>query len=133
MVIGKLVFENCRYTWRFFYIVHLAVLRMCFMCIKALFVMYLTSFKYNKATKPGTLPHQGCDCKDGDCTSGSCACSALGVRCWYSRGRLLPSFPYHDPPMLFECNQTCGCNLVRYILISPDKLHLPEKILILTI
>ncbi|XP_026728846.1 histone-lysine N-methyltransferase EHMT2 isoform X2 [Trichoplusia ni] len=54
---------------------------------------------------------QGCDCKDGDCTSGSCACTALGVRCWYSRGRLLPSFPYHDPPMLFECNQTCGCNL----------------------
>ncbi|CAH0600851.1 unnamed protein product [Chrysodeixis includens] len=54
---------------------------------------------------------QGCECKDGDCTSGTCACTALGVRGWYARGRLLPSFPYHDPPMLFECNQTCGCNL----------------------
>ncbi|KAJ8734342.1 hypothetical protein PYW07_014893 [Mythimna separata] len=56
---------------------------------------------------------QGCECKEGDCTSGSCACSALGVKCWYSRGRLQASFPYHDPPMLFECNQTCGCNLRR--------------------
>nr|XP_049698599.1 histone-lysine N-methyltransferase EHMT1 isoform X1 [Helicoverpa armigera] len=54
---------------------------------------------------------QGCSCKEGDCTSGSCACSALGVKCWYWRGRLQTSFPYHDPPMLFECNQTCGCNL----------------------
>uniref|UniRef100_A0A2A4K6U1 Pre-SET domain-containing protein n=1 Tax=Heliothis virescens TaxID=7102 RepID=A0A2A4K6U1_HELVI len=54
---------------------------------------------------------QGCSCKEGDCTSGSCACSALGVKCWYWRGRLHHSFPYHDPPMLFECNQTCGCNL----------------------
>lgn len=54
---------------------------------------------------------QGCSCKEGDCTSGSCACSALGVKCWYWRGRLQNTFPYHDPPMLFECNQTCGCNL----------------------
>ncbi|XP_075991037.1 histone-lysine N-methyltransferase G9a [Anticarsia gemmatalis] len=56
---------------------------------------------------------QGCECKDGDCSLGECACSALGVRCWYTRGRLHASFPYHDPPMLFECNQTCGCNLRR--------------------
>lgn len=56
---------------------------------------------------------QGCDCKDGDCLSGDCSCCTLGVRCWYTRGRLHASFPYHDPPMLFECNQTCNCNLRR--------------------
>ncbi|CAB3221562.1 unnamed protein product [Arctia plantaginis] len=56
---------------------------------------------------------QGCDCKDGDCSSGDCACCTLGVRCWYTRGRLQANFPFHDPPMLFECNQTCGCNLRR--------------------
>lgn len=41
-----------------------------------------------------------------------CGCCTLGVRRWYSGGRLLAGFPYHDPPMLFECNQTCKCNLV---------------------
>lgn len=61
---------------------------------------------------------QGCDCKDGDCLSGECACCALGVRSWYSRGRLQASFPYHDPPMLFECNQTCACNLVSVVYLS---------------
>lgn len=56
---------------------------------------------------------QGCQCSEGECTSMSCACAALGVRSWYSRGRLQAAFPYHDPPMLFECNQTCHCNLRR--------------------
>ncbi|XP_052758812.1 histone-lysine N-methyltransferase EHMT2 [Galleria mellonella] len=61
---------------------------------------------------------QGCSCaqssegSDGACCSASCACVALGVRRWYdARGRLAHNFPYHDPPMLFECNQTCGCDL----------------------
>ncbi|KAF9410229.1 hypothetical protein HW555_010623 [Spodoptera exigua] len=57
----------------------------------------------------GTL--QGCQCAEGECGGPSCSCVALGVRGWYSGGRLLPSFPYHDPPMLFECNQTCRCNM----------------------
>ncbi|CAH0699359.1 unnamed protein product [Spodoptera exigua] len=59
----------------------------------------------------GTL--QGCQCAEGECGGPSCSCVALGVRGWYSGGRLLPSFPYHDPPMLFECNQTCRCNMRR--------------------
>ncbi|CAK1599333.1 unnamed protein product [Parnassius mnemosyne] len=54
---------------------------------------------------------QGCECRSGECGSTSCACSLLGVRNWYSGGRLLPGFPFHDPPMLFECNETCACNL----------------------
>ncbi|XP_059056513.1 histone-lysine N-methyltransferase EHMT2 [Achroia grisella] len=60
---------------------------------------------------------QGCQCAQGSaaggsCSSGACACVALGVRRWYdARGRLPSNFPYHDPPMLFECNQTCGCDL----------------------
>ncbi|XP_069366015.1 histone-lysine N-methyltransferase EHMT1 isoform X4 [Maniola hyperantus] len=55
---------------------------------------------------------QGCSCADAEC-SGDCACCVLGVRRWYARGRLPHNFPHHDPPMLFECNQTCGCNLKR--------------------
>ncbi|XP_068628498.1 histone-lysine N-methyltransferase EHMT2 isoform X2 [Battus philenor] len=53
---------------------------------------------------------QGCSCRDA-CSSGACACSALSVRVWYRAGRLPHNFPYHDPPMLFECNQTCACNM----------------------
>ncbi|XP_045541652.1 histone-lysine N-methyltransferase EHMT1 isoform X1 [Papilio machaon] len=53
---------------------------------------------------------QGCRCEGSECVSGECACAALGVRAWYRAGRLPRTFPYHDPPMLFECNQTCACN-----------------------
>ncbi|KAJ0180895.1 hypothetical protein K1T71_002980 [Dendrolimus kikuchii] len=61
-----------------------------------------------------TIPNmQGCDCKDGDCSSSTCGCVVLSVRKWYKADRLHPSFPYHDPPMLFECNETCGCNAKR--------------------
>ncbi|CAH2068186.1 unnamed protein product, partial [Iphiclides podalirius] len=55
---------------------------------------------------------QGCSCS-GDCACGECACGALSVRTWYRDGRLPRNFPYHDPPMLFECNQTCACNSRR--------------------
>ncbi|CAH2989764.1 unnamed protein product [Chilo suppressalis] len=51
---------------------------------------------------------KGCDCVDV-CGS-NCACVVLSVRMWWSRGKLIPAFPHHDPPMLFECNQTCACN-----------------------
>ncbi|XP_063828660.1 uncharacterized protein LOC135078036 [Ostrinia nubilalis] len=54
---------------------------------------------------------QGCQCKDGDCSGGGCACCVLSVRRWSSAlGRLPPAFPHHDPPMMFECNATCACN-----------------------
>lgn len=52
----------------------------------------------------------GCKCED-TCTTGSCMCSRISLRCWYdSRGKLLPEFNFEDPPMIFECNQTCECN-----------------------
>ncbi|CAG5035106.1 unnamed protein product [Parnassius apollo] len=54
---------------------------------------------------------QGCECRAGECGGPACGCSVLGVRNWYSGDRLLPGFPFHDPPMLFECNETCACNL----------------------
>ncbi|XP_060810673.1 histone-lysine N-methyltransferase EHMT2 [Amyelois transitella] len=53
---------------------------------------------------------QGCKCKDS-CEDSSCSCCVLGVRRWYRHGKLLPDFLYHDPPMLFECNCTCQCNV----------------------
>ncbi|KAI5631911.1 SET domain-containing protein [Phthorimaea operculella] len=52
---------------------------------------------------------QGCKCSE-DCSTAGCECCVLAVKRWWARGRLCPDFPYHDPPMLFECNQTCGCN-----------------------
>ncbi|CAG9783325.1 unnamed protein product [Diatraea saccharalis] len=51
---------------------------------------------------------KGCECVD--ICDASCACHVLSVRRWWSRGRLLASFPHQDPPMLFECNQTCACD-----------------------
>ncbi|XP_072935188.1 uncharacterized protein [Epargyreus clarus] len=56
---------------------------------------------------------QGCSCSEGACAGGCCGCGALGVRRWYRAGRLPRDFPFHDPPMLFECNQTCACDLKR--------------------
>ncbi|XP_049887933.1 histone-lysine N-methyltransferase EHMT1 isoform X2 [Pectinophora gossypiella] len=53
---------------------------------------------------------QGCSCDDEECGLSSCSCSVLSVKKWWARGRLIQSFPYHDPPMLFECNQTCSCH-----------------------
>ncbi|GBP08239.1 Delta-aminolevulinic acid dehydratase [Eumeta japonica] len=57
--------------------------------------------------------NQGCSCKGEECAVGECECCTLGVRRWYARDapRLAYNFPYHEPPMLFECNQTCECNL----------------------
>ncbi|XP_063393978.1 histone-lysine N-methyltransferase EHMT1 [Cydia fagiglandana] len=53
---------------------------------------------------------QGCSCTDGTCSADTCSCQLLGVRRWFHKGRLVPDFPYHEPPMLFQCNHTCGCN-----------------------
>ncbi|XP_066510425.1 histone-lysine N-methyltransferase EHMT1-like [Hoplias malabaricus] len=52
---------------------------------------------------------QHCTCKD-DCSSSSCICGQLSMRCWYDReGRLLQEFSREDPPFLFECNHACSC------------------------
>ncbi|XP_026501150.2 histone-lysine N-methyltransferase EHMT1 isoform X1 [Vanessa tameamea] len=58
---------------------------------------------------------QGCACKQ---CGAECACCVLGVRGWYRAGRLPANFPHHDPPMLFECNQTCAC----------DAKHCPNRV-----
>ncbi|XP_050352869.1 histone-lysine N-methyltransferase EHMT1 isoform X2 [Nymphalis io] len=58
---------------------------------------------------------QGCTCKQ---CGAECACCVLGVRGWYRAGRLPAAFPHHDPPMLFECNQTCAC----------DAKHCPNRV-----
>ncbi|CAH2100413.1 unnamed protein product [Euphydryas editha] len=47
------------------------------------------------------------------CTHYTHARCVLGVRRWYRAGRLPAAFPHHDPPMLFECNQTCACDAKR--------------------
>uniref|UniRef100_A0A674ERH1 Euchromatic histone-lysine N-methyltransferase 1b n=1 Tax=Salmo trutta TaxID=8032 RepID=A0A674ERH1_SALTR len=52
---------------------------------------------------------QYCVCKD-NCTSSSCMCGQLSLRCWYDKnGRLLPEFYREEPPLIFECNHACSC------------------------
>ncbi|XP_059398700.1 histone-lysine N-methyltransferase EHMT1-like isoform X7 [Carassius carassius] len=52
---------------------------------------------------------QYCVCKD-DCSSASCMCGQLSLRCWYDKeSRLLPEFCNEDPPLIFECNHACSC------------------------
>uniref|UniRef100_A0A8C7XQS3 Euchromatic histone-lysine N-methyltransferase 1a n=1 Tax=Oryzias sinensis TaxID=183150 RepID=A0A8C7XQS3_9TELE len=56
------------------------------------------------------LPHVShCSCAD-DCSSSSCMCAQLSLRCWYdSDGRLPLDFCQFEPPVLFECNHSCSC------------------------
>ncbi|KAM9451489.1 histone-lysine N-methyltransferase EHMT1 isoform 1-T1 [Clarias gariepinus] len=52
---------------------------------------------------------QYCVCKD-DCSSASCMCGQLSLRCWYDKeSRLLPEFCSEEPPFIFECNHACSC------------------------
>ncbi|XP_055910325.1 histone-lysine N-methyltransferase EHMT2 isoform X2 [Eupeodes corollae] len=51
-----------------------------------------------------------CSCRDG-CTSDQCQCTVASVQNWYTaEGRLNSDFNYEDPPVIFECNDVCGCN-----------------------
>ncbi|XP_068231121.1 uncharacterized protein G9a isoform X2 [Palaemon carinicauda] len=51
-----------------------------------------------------------CECEDG-CNADTCGCGQLNFQCWYDPdGRLLSTFNYTDPPMIFECNRACRCN-----------------------
>lgn len=55
---------------------------------------------------------QMCHCEDA-CSSATCVCGNISLRCWYDDdGRLISDFNYVDPPMIFECNQACGCNSI---------------------
>ncbi|CAG5918525.1 unnamed protein product [Menidia menidia] len=52
---------------------------------------------------------QHCGCTD-DCSSSTCTCGQLSVRCWYdNEGRLPLEFCQWDPLVLFECNHACSC------------------------
>ncbi|XP_046985834.1 histone-lysine N-methyltransferase EHMT2 isoform X1 [Schistocerca americana] len=53
---------------------------------------------------------QSCLCTD-NCSSNRCTCTFMSEQCWYDdEGKLVPEFNYTDAPMIFECNQCCGCN-----------------------
>nr|XP_057926958.1 histone-lysine N-methyltransferase EHMT1-like isoform X2 [Doryrhamphus excisus] len=75
------------------------------------------NFKYlpdNCVTSPLNIDKdithlQHCSCTD-DCSSSTCMCGQLSLRCWYdNEGRLPPDFCQQDPPVLFECNHACSC------------------------
>uniref|UniRef100_A0A8C5I7C4 Histone-lysine N-methyltransferase EHMT1-like n=1 Tax=Gouania willdenowi TaxID=441366 RepID=A0A8C5I7C4_GOUWI len=52
---------------------------------------------------------QHCSCTD-ECSSSTCVCGQLSLRCWYdSDGRLPLDFSQREPPVLFECNHACSC------------------------
>ncbi|XP_034056161.1 histone-lysine N-methyltransferase EHMT1a isoform X1 [Gymnodraco acuticeps] len=52
---------------------------------------------------------QHCSCTE-DCSSSSCMCGQLSLRCWYDgEGRLPLDFCQREPPVLFECNHACSC------------------------
>lgn len=74
---------------------------------------------------------QGCECKESDC-SGTCSCCVLSVQRWFTRGRLVASFPYHEPPMLFQCNHSCGCNPVRTKYFLSHALRTMQCVLLFT-
>lgn len=51
-----------------------------------------------------------CSCLDG-CISDQCQCTVASVQNWYTtEGRLNSDFSFEDPPVIFECNDVCGCN-----------------------
>lgn len=68
----------------------------------------------NCETKPVNIDRtitslQSCRCED-NCTSQSCICATISIRCWYdANGRLAKEFNFSDPPMIFECNRACEC------------------------
>ncbi|XP_053276349.1 histone-lysine N-methyltransferase EHMT1a [Pleuronectes platessa] len=75
------------------------------------------NFKYipdNCVTSPLNIDKdithlQHCSCTD-NCSSSTCMCGQLSLRCWYdSEGRLPLDFSQREPPVLFECNHACSC------------------------
>ena len=60
---------------------------------------------------PITYLFQHCKCLDNCITEETCNCSDLSVKSWYDlEGRLKDGFDYKETPMIFECNDLCGCN-----------------------
>nr|XP_061836747.1 histone-lysine N-methyltransferase EHMT1 isoform X2 [Nerophis lumbriciformis] len=78
---------------------------------------YPDDYKYileNCVTSPMNIDRnithlQYCVCKE-DCSSSSCMCGQLSLRCWYDKDAcLLPEFCREEPPLIFECNHACSC------------------------
>ena len=55
---------------------------------------------------------QHCKCKDNCSNEETCRCSDISTRSWYDSNSVLKEgFDFEDPPMLFECNDMCSCNV----------------------
>jgi len=53
-----------------------------------------------------------CECKDNCTSEETCKCSDISVRSWYDQsGVIKEGFDFMDPPMIFECNDMCSCNV----------------------
>ena len=55
---------------------------------------------------------QHCKCKDNCASEETCKCSDISLRSWYDNNSVLKEgFDFKDPPMIFECNDMCACNI----------------------
>lgn len=55
---------------------------------------------------------QHCKCKDNCQNEDTCKCSDISVRSWYDQNSVLKEgFDFQEPPMIFECNDMCSCNV----------------------
>jgi len=56
---------------------------------------------------------QHCKCEDTCSSEDTCHCSDLSVRSWFDQnGILKEGFDFNEPPMIFECNDMCSCNVL---------------------
>merc|ERR1711997_16830 len=56
---------------------------------------------------------QHCKCEDLCTSEDTCHCSDLSVRSWYDQnGIIKEGFDFNEPPMIFECNDMCSCNVL---------------------
>ncbi|KAK5649751.1 hypothetical protein RI129_000780 [Pyrocoelia pectoralis] len=70
----------------------------------------ITSDDISIDRKVNTMHFCSCTSK---CSSFNCVCCNNSLQCWYDvGGKLITHFNYLDPPMIFECNQLCSCNVL---------------------
>lgn len=54
---------------------------------------------------------RSCSSCEDDCNSETCHCKEIAMPNWYNDdGRLKTDLTFQHPAMIFECNDTCGCN-----------------------
>ena len=55
---------------------------------------------------------QHCKCTDNCASEENCKCCDMSVRSWFDSNSVLKeSFDFSEPPMIFECNDMCSCNV----------------------